>query len=336
MNAKPWDGAGQARRALQGIVRDPQYGVAALSQPAVMSNLLKDFLPDEPREAGLLVAAAQADLAGALRGYLAQGLDPATAVSLTASSFVGNSSHTQEAGTWVVTELALALGLDPYRTAQAAAPPPAPFAQPTAVAAPVSQVTPPYAAASPVQPGYGAAGSPWQQPTAAVPPKSSSRGSIPSAIIGLGGALFLLIACFVPLHTNIPGATSNFGVFFGHEGFSVGGNFWFAAVPLVTLLVAIAAAIALLVPGDRPRGRAMFQGMLIALGIQTVVVFAFYGDGVFTGTPTGAGVPLGIIGGLAFLLGGIVGMAAGRTGSAPAGPAGGYGTGPANPAGPAG
>ena len=60
MNTKPWDSSGQARRALQGIVADPQYGTAALSQPAVMSNLLKDFLPDEPREAGLLVAAAQA------------------------------------------------------------------------------------------------------------------------------------------------------------------------------------------------------------------------------------------------------------------------------------
>lgn len=69
MNTKPWDAAGSARRALHGIVQDPQYGVSALSQPAVMSNLLKDLLPDEPREANLLVAAAQADLAGSLRGY---------------------------------------------------------------------------------------------------------------------------------------------------------------------------------------------------------------------------------------------------------------------------
>lgn len=325
MNTKPWDSSGQARRALQGIVADPHYGSVALSQPAVMSNLLKDFLPDEPREAGLLVAAAQADLAGSLRGYLAQGLDPATAVSLTANSFVSNSSHTQEAGLWVVTEFALALGMDPYRTAQAVPPPqPAP-PQPTAVDAPVSQAVPPYPAVSPAPypavspapPPYAAAGNPWQ-PAMAAPPSPSSRRPVAPAIIGLGGTLLMLIACFVPLST-FPGQPS-FGVFFGHVGFSGSFNFWFAFVPIAMLLTAIVAGMGLLVPSGRPLRRAMFQGMLIALGVQTVVLFGFYGYGLFSGAHHAAGGPLGILGGLALLLGGIVGMAAsGNRGAVPSG-----------------
>lgn len=329
MNTKPWDSAGHARRALQNIVADPHYGTAALSQPSVMSNLLKDFLPDEPREASLLVAAAQADLAGSLRGHLAQGLDPATAVSLTASSFVSNSSHTQEAGTWVVTELALALGMDPYRTAVAASPPPQsppspsappPFGQPAAVDARVSQATPPYPAVSPAQPTYGAVGSPWQQPTVAAAPSSSSRRPVAPAIIGLVGVLLMLIACFVPLST-FPGQPS-FSVFFGHS-FADSFNFWFAAVPMVTLLAAIAAGIGLFVPGERPYRRAMFHGMLIALGMVVVVMFGLYGFGLFPGYHHNAGGPLGILGGLALLLGGIVGMAAsGNRGTVPPGAAG--------------
>src|SRR5215831_15707343 len=165
MNTKPWDAAGTARRALHGIVQDPQYGVRALSQPAVMTNLLKDLLPDEPREAGLLVAAAQADLAGSLRGYVAQGLDSATAVKLTASSFIASTSHTQEAGSWVVTELALALGLDPSRPAQVTAPHATPPGQPTLAAqSPFSQVTPPYPVAG-------------QAPAAA----AAAAGAVPAA-----------------------------------------------------------------------------------------------------------------------------------------------------------
>ncbi len=345
MNANPWDGTGQARRALQGIVRDPQYGVAALSQPAVMSNLLKDFLPDEPREAGLLVAAAQADLAGSLRGYLAQGLDPATAVSLTASAFVSSSSHTQEAGQWVVTELALALGVDPSRTAQAAAPLPTQLAQPTAPTAVdplINQATPPYQQATPpyqqpAQPFQQAAppyqqvaqpyqqatppyqvASPWQQQAVAAPPRPASRGSAGPAVIGLGGALLTLIACFVP--TSTFSGSPSFGVFFGHVGFGVSFDFWFAAVPLVTLIAGTAAAIGLLVPGDRPRGRAMSQGLLVVIGVQTVVLFGFYGYGLFQVGHHGAGGPIGILGGLAFLIGGIVAIASGgNSGTAPAG-----------------
>src|SRR6266567_3806441 len=55
-----WEHAAEARAALTAIVTDPEHGVAALSSAQTMSNLLKDLLPDAPREKSMLVAAAEA------------------------------------------------------------------------------------------------------------------------------------------------------------------------------------------------------------------------------------------------------------------------------------
>ena len=70
----PWEHADEARAALSAIVTDPEHGVTALSSPRTMSNLLKDLLPDAPREKNLLVAAAEAGLADTLRDHVAQGM----------------------------------------------------------------------------------------------------------------------------------------------------------------------------------------------------------------------------------------------------------------------
>jgi hypothetical protein len=43
----------------------------------------------------------------------------------------------------------------------------------------------------------------------------------------------------------------------------------------------------------------------------TIVIFAFYGYGILPESHHGAGGPLGILGGIALLLGGVVGMATG-------------------------
>ena len=92
MAGRQWDTQGEARRALEVIIADPYYGPAALSKPAVISNLLQDLLPDQPREAGLLVAAAHADLAATLRRYQEQGLDVRTATRLAAPSRITKAS----------------------------------------------------------------------------------------------------------------------------------------------------------------------------------------------------------------------------------------------------
>jgi len=106
-----WEHAAEARAALNAIVTDPEHGVAALSSAQTMSNLLKDLLPDAPREKSILVAAAEAGLANTLRQHVDQGMDPNTAIRLTASSFSSTTPFTPEACGWVTGEIATALGM---------------------------------------------------------------------------------------------------------------------------------------------------------------------------------------------------------------------------------
>jgi hypothetical protein len=101
----------EIRAAIRSIVNDPQYGKAVLSSSQQMSSLLKDLVPDAPRETSILVAAAEADVAGSLSDHVSQGLALPAASALTARSFENISSLTPEACTWAVGEMAVALGL---------------------------------------------------------------------------------------------------------------------------------------------------------------------------------------------------------------------------------
>src|SRR5215472_5963791 len=111
MAGTSWEHASEARAALSAIVSDPAMGVSALSSAQMMSNLLKDLLPDAPREKSILVAAAEAGLADTMREHVAQGMDAATAVRLAASSFASSTPFTPEACSWVADELAIAIGI---------------------------------------------------------------------------------------------------------------------------------------------------------------------------------------------------------------------------------
>src|SRR5450432_3967222 len=88
-----WEHAAEARAALNAIVTDPEHGVAALSSAQTMANLLKDLLPDAPREKSILTAAAEAGLATTLGEHVAQGMDAGTAVRLAASSFSATTPY---------------------------------------------------------------------------------------------------------------------------------------------------------------------------------------------------------------------------------------------------
>ena len=118
-----WEHAAEARAALNAIVTDPEHGAAALSSPRTMSNLLKDLLPDAPREKNLLVAAAEAGLADTLKEHVSQGMDSSTAISLTASSFSARSPLTPDACRWVTGEIAMALGISETSDTPLSAPP---------------------------------------------------------------------------------------------------------------------------------------------------------------------------------------------------------------------
>ena len=113
MTSTSWEHQREVRDALRTIVSDPQLGVPALSSAQTMSNLLKDLLPDAPRETSVLVAAAEAGLPQMLQDHVGQGMDVVTASSLTASAFAARTPFTADACNWAVAELAVALGLAP-------------------------------------------------------------------------------------------------------------------------------------------------------------------------------------------------------------------------------
>ncbi len=132
MTSTSWEHQREVRDALRTIVSDPQLGVPALSSAQTMSNLLKDLLPDAPRETSVLVAAAEAGLAQVLLDHVSQGMDIATASSLTASAFAARTPFTADACNWAVAELSVALGLAPGAPAGGSpvGPPPAGFPRP--------------------------------------------------------------------------------------------------------------------------------------------------------------------------------------------------------------
>ena len=76
-----------------------------------MASLLQDLLPDSPRESGVLNAAAQWNVAGALRTHAEQGLQPAMALRLAATALAATTAFPPETCEWAARELAVAIGL---------------------------------------------------------------------------------------------------------------------------------------------------------------------------------------------------------------------------------
>ena len=109
MASAPWDPRGEALNALRTIAADPQYGAEALASAQMMTNLLKDMLPDAPREANVLITAAGAGVPTALQGYLAQGMDAGTATQLAAGTLAERTALTADACAWATSSLATAL-----------------------------------------------------------------------------------------------------------------------------------------------------------------------------------------------------------------------------------
>src|SRR3974377_2614841 len=75
MASPQWGEGDEAQQALRAILSNPAYGCPALSSATIMANLLKDLLPDAPREGSILVAAAEAGVADNLRDRISQGMD---------------------------------------------------------------------------------------------------------------------------------------------------------------------------------------------------------------------------------------------------------------------
>lgn len=145
-----WDQSGKAREALRTIVTD--YGTRALSSPSILDNVLRDLLPDSPRQVSLIVAAGGSPVATSLQEHVAQGIDADTAVRLASAQMAEQTPLDADGCRWVTTEFALALGLHPTEggpgTSGWAAPAPAVAPTPPP-AAPVLPEMPPPAAIPP-------------------------------------------------------------------------------------------------------------------------------------------------------------------------------------------
>ena len=220
--------AGQARAALAAIVADPAHGANALGSAQAMTNLLHDLLPDSPREAGILAAAAQRNVAGTLRGHAAQGLDPEMAVRLAAAAFAASTAFTPPACEWAARELAVALGmLDPASTPARDLDEPGDSPQPNPPGP-----EPPPAANQPTAPARqdtpqwtGAAGSTAAVPAVGGPAPARRERRTGPALIGAAVAVALIAAAAVgyelagsarpaagsPPHTTLPAIAPSAG-----------------------------------------------------------------------------------------------------------------------------
>src|SRR5215470_10322787 len=109
MAGAPFEGSEDVRVALREIVSE--YGPDVLSRPAIMSSLLADLLPQSPKVAGILVAAAGGRVAEQLRQHVSHGMGLAVASRLVTASFADSTLYLPDACAWVVAEFAVALGL---------------------------------------------------------------------------------------------------------------------------------------------------------------------------------------------------------------------------------
>src|SRR6266851_2524154 len=110
MAESQWDHATQVREALRAIVAE--HGQEALSNARLMQGLMGDLLPNAPREAQVLLSAAEQALAGTIHDHVAHGMDSGTAVRLAATSFAARTMFAPEVCRWVAGELATAVGIE--------------------------------------------------------------------------------------------------------------------------------------------------------------------------------------------------------------------------------
>ena len=109
MTSSPINDEGTVRNALREIVTE--FGPALLSDPAMLSSLLADLLPDAPNVARVLAAAAQHGLAGSLLDYVSGGMDAGTATQLAAAAFAHANLLAPDTCAWIAAEVAVALGM---------------------------------------------------------------------------------------------------------------------------------------------------------------------------------------------------------------------------------
>ncbi|MGH3204059.1 MAG: hypothetical protein ACRDOA_01960 [Streptosporangiaceae bacterium] len=301
MTSVPWDAQGEAHAALRAIVADPRYGLPALSNAQTMTNLLKDMLPDAPRESSVLVAASEAGVVGMLQGSVSQGMDVATASRLAAGTFENQTALTPDACNWAVGILASALRLDAVR----AAPPPPP--------GPAYDTPRPGGDQRTVAPGPAPAPPAW-----VTPPQFRSGSGGPGGlrltvtVTTAVAAILIVWACALPdLYVSGGSGRTSFSVF--NSGGA--GQLWFAVEPVGVAVIGVLAALIIMAANRSARLRLLATGVLFGFGIQTVLLFAGYEFYARSPDRAGPGGAVGILGGIVLLVAALI-AAASRPASA--------------------
>jgi hypothetical protein len=305
MASAPWDPRGEALNALRTIAADPQYGAEALSSAQMMTNLLKDMLPDAPREANVLITAAGAGVPTALQGYLAQGMDVGTATQMAAGVLADRTALTADACAWATSSLAAAL-LSPA----------VPLASGPGGTSPLPGSDHPTVAPLGTGPAPVAYGSGPVATLAAGRGRGRPAGvSLLAAACAGAGALATILACaFSIVHVyNSDGTYAYSESLFSITSHGAAWN-WIGLV--VAAVLSVVAAV-LLVASRTPWVRAGAAGAVAAFGIAVIMIFAAY---QFTLGPVSAGSgpagaeKLGGFGGLLLLVAGVLGFVAAARG----------------------
>jgi hypothetical protein len=314
MTSAPWDPRGEALNALRTIAADPQYGAEALASAQMMTNLLKDMLPDAPREANVLIAAAGAGVPTAVQGYLAQGMDAGTATQLAARALAERTALTADACAWATS--ALATVLLPPAVPVASAP-----VGPGGTSPLPGSDHPTMAPQGPVSYGSGpVAYGPVAYGPAATLVAGSGRGraagvSLLAAAFAGAGALATVLACaFSIVHVyNSDGTYAYSQSLFSLSGHGAAWN-WIGLV--VAAVLSVVAAV-LLVASRTAWVRAGAAGVVAAFGIAVILIFAAYQftlGPVSNGNGPAGAEKLGGFGGLLLLVAGVLGFVAAARG----------------------
>jgi hypothetical protein len=324
MTSAPWDPRGEALNALRTIAADPQYGPEALASAQMMTNLLKDMLPDAPREANVLIAAAGAGVPTAVQGYLAQGMDTGTATQLAARALAERTALTADACAWATSALATALLPPAVPVASAPVGPggtsPLPGSDHPTMApqGPVSYGSGPvaYGAVADGAVAYG----PVAYGPAATLVAGSGRGrptgvSLLAAAFAGAGALATVLACaFSIVHVyNSDGTYAYSESLFSLSSHGAAWN-WIGLV--VAAVLSVVAAV-LLVASRTAWVRAGAAGVVAAFGVAVILIFAAYQftlGPVSNGNGPAGAEKLGGFGGLLLLVAGVLGFVAAARG----------------------
>jgi hypothetical protein len=108
MAGRDWEASGDAADALRTVLDD--YGAACLSNAQQMASVLRDLLPDKPREASVLVAAVEADVAAVLRDRAQIGMSATAAAQQAVTVLEDRTGLAPAACQWAVAVFSNALG----------------------------------------------------------------------------------------------------------------------------------------------------------------------------------------------------------------------------------